>query len=95
MGNRCLNHVFSPWSPALAAAVWCASQVRSTQTGGLARLICWDGQLRVALLGREACGPQTREAASLPGMTPLMKAESHSKSSEMKTCYEDLMKIYK
>ena len=36
--------------------------------------LSWSARAKVALWGREACAPQVRDFASLPGLTPLLKA---------------------
>eukprot|EP00434_Breviolum_minutum_P024972 symbB.v1.2.022058.t1/scaffold1941.1/size95522/4 len=44
------------------------------QTGTVFTSVVVIGRVKVALLGRQACSPQTRAAATLPGETPLLAA---------------------
>eukprot|EP00435_Cladocopium_sp_Y103_P059907 s1461_g21.t1 len=48
--------------------------VASRQSGSIWVTLVVVGRVKVALLGRETCTPQTRSAATLPGSTPLLSA---------------------
>lgn len=41
---------------------------------GIWTFLTWSARAKVALLGRENCAPWTRDFASMPGLTPLMKS---------------------
>ena len=57
---------------------------QARQSGCFWFALTWAARAQVALFGREACSFQTRETATLPGTTPLLKAAAtgHTEMTE-------------